>query len=487
MNEDRNRTNSAEEWERVKRVRAISELAQQRNTAAQEPSGISHSPPPRTMDASAYARWRRWYVLLGVVAAIAVTAASLGVYFLQLAPSPLPPIQEKLTLDLRVSGLDCPRAIAWAPDGLRLAVLASIGYCDPARQPATAIAIFDARQGRLLRRADLSQELATRNLTGYFGKPVWSPDSATLGFPLSIVAQPTNQLSPGLLLIPARGGDTHIFTSPSSAVDEPLLWNVTTGHAEPWPDSFPPALTYKWTANGQLAPDQPLPQAASSAGFSGVPSSSADGKTISRWQSGALSPIYPLGPNGIPDAGRTPVGWYTVAFPSLWSPDGQYLATDLPLRTRLPLAGEAVTLDSTFCNSQGAGDVCAQSPAALPDHALESALHLAQTGYRPQNTTSDITMRWMRLSIDWRPDGKVMAAILPGDGFIEGTSAIRVTLLSAASGQVLARLTTKAVTGGDVLDGGQPYTSWSPSGEQLALFDYGGGSVTIWGATRLPR
>jgi hypothetical protein len=455
MNEEHKGSDSPEERERARRARAISKLAQQTNTAAQEPSEVSRSIPPRTMVASAQRRSGRWYIVLGVVAAIAVITASLGVYFLRLAP--LPPIQDELTLDLWASGLDCPRAIAWAPDGLRLAVLASIGACDPERLPATAIAIFDARQGRLLRRADLSQELAKRNLTGYFGTPVWSPDSATLGFSLSLVAQPTNQLSSGLLLIPVQGGAAHIFTSPSSAVDEPLLWNVTTGHSEPWSNSFPPALTYRWTTSGQLVPDQPLPQAASSADFSGVPSRSADGRTISRWQSGALSPLYPLALNGSPDAGRTPVGWYTAAFPSLWSPDGQYLATTLPLRTRLPLAGEGA-LDSTLCSSQSAGDVCAQSPAALPDHALESTLNRAQTGYRPQNATSDATTRWTRPSIDWRPDGKVLAAILPGDGFNDGTPAIHVTLLSAASGQALTRL-TKINTGGDALDGGQSYTS----------------------------
>ena len=115
MNEEHKGSDSPEERERARRARAISKSAQQTNTAAQEPSEVSRSIPPRTMVASAQRRRGRWYIVLGVVAAIAVITASLGVYFLRLAP--LPPIQDELTLDLRASGLDCPRAIAWAPDG----------------------------------------------------------------------------------------------------------------------------------------------------------------------------------------------------------------------------------------------------------------------------------------------------------------------------------------------------------------------------------
>jgi hypothetical protein len=56
-----------------------------------------------------------------------------------------------------------PQTLAWSPDGNRVAVQLSDNTCS--QQGAHLLAIFDARQGKLLRRFDLDLTLTKRGVT----------------------------------------------------------------------------------------------------------------------------------------------------------------------------------------------------------------------------------------------------------------------------------------------------------------------------------
>jgi WD40 repeat protein len=99
----------------------------------------------------------------------------------------LAPIPAELVLDLPAMKLFCPQSLAWSPDGNRVAVQLSDNTCS--QQGAHLLAIFDARQGKLLQRFDLDLTLTGLGVThvsgspGEFGPPLWSPDGKLITMP----------------------------------------------------------------------------------------------------------------------------------------------------------------------------------------------------------------------------------------------------------------------------------------------------------------
>jgi hypothetical protein len=181
--------------------------------------------------------------------------------------------------------------------------------------------------------------------------------------------------------------------------------------------------------------------------------------------------------------------------PTLWAPDGHAFAS-LVLGAPLPGATPSGLrqLDADQAGSgqcrYWTGRTCAQSVALpYPDAALRVVATRVRTGTTVHPNPIDPTQaynEYPEASFAWRPGGQQLAAILPGDGF--GHTTVRVTLLSTASGSVAGTLSANAPVndiGGETE--GVPPIAWSPSGQQLAIMDYGSGLVTIWGAQALPR
>jgi hypothetical protein len=115
--------------------------------------------------------------------------------------------------------------------------------------------------------------------------------------------------------------------------------------------------------------------------------------------------------------------------------------------------------------------MCAQPAIPLPDRAFAAVLAAAQA-CRPGAPVGStfLDYKWTSVPVDWRPDGNVLAAILPGDGF-DGTkfdltsSFVRVTLYSTATGQPLTTLVALHPTNSY----GLTASAWSPNGAQFAL------------------
>jgi len=211
--------------------------------------------------------------------------------------------------------------------------------------------------------------------------------------------------------------------------------------------------------------------------ISGSPTSRIGAASISRWRSGVINPGYPPG-NAGPDYTSPPTGWtflppgvVTTGFP-VWSPDGRFF-TVLRATTRLTGA----PLDPTQCPinpSDLFGGMCAQPAIPLPDRAFAAVFAAAQAGRPgpPRQPTGrpPMVLKWTLVSVDWRPDGNVLAAILPGDGLNGGdsdptSSSVRVTLYSTATGQPLTTLVAPHPTNSY----GLTASAWSPDGAQFAL------------------
>lgn len=158
-------------------------------------------------------------------------------------------------------------------------------------------------------------------------------------------------LALGFLLAPLQG-DARIISSSDAPADELNVWDVRAGRLIGVPQALPPALTYRWTDDGHLAADTPLPSICGGSEYTGSPTRRPDA-VISRWQPGALSPLPPLDAQGALDEEHAPAGWFMNAASTLWSPDGRYLAT-LSFKTRLVTPGAAGSIDPRICQLVGA-------------------------------------------------------------------------------------------------------------------------------------
>jgi hypothetical protein len=383
--------------------------------------------------------------------------------------------------------------MTWSPDGTRLAVLARTGFCDrPSNQDVTVLAIYDARTGKLVLRFKPDDLLVNLGFQGRTYGGYWSPDGETLALDTIIYpATKDGQFSQGLLLIAAQQGTTRLIHGPTYDPDkelQQLTWDVANGQVAWTIDAnLPLALSYRWTPGGHIVADQPMPTVTPAAPATLGPTS------LSRWHSGTLEQLDSDHGDGNFGQMPPPVAWYLATSIPTWSPDGHYY-TELVLPTRLSADGKpSGPLTTGQCADKTytvIAAVCGQAGTAPPDDGLAAALTAAQAGHplTDQVGTSYGTI-WNSVSVDWRPDGKVLAAIFPADGFENQSSTVttvRVTLLGTATGQTLATLSAKRrFTNGSSSTPGVPYTAWSPSGKQLAFEDYFSGRITIWGSESL--
>ncbi len=113
-------------------------------------------------------------------------------------------------------------------------------------------------------------------------------------------------------------------------------------------------------------------------------------------------------------------------------------------------------------------------------NALRELAHAAMsTSSATQPSASPVA------SHTYRPDGKVVAAILPG-AVAQGTAKKRITLFSTANGAQIGVVSALTRADASLESDGTPEFAWSPTGAQLGYFDYFTSSITLWGGSSLP-
>ena len=283
-----------EEEERVRRRRALSELAHHSGSAPSDAStavasvsrGSSEHPtgfrPSRP----------RWFFAALAVLALASVAALL-------LPRLLTPAQRHaslvITIDPGPANLGCAEDAAWSPNGDFIAVLGYQTICpntDPAQMYESGQAnVYNAKTGKLVtsllldppilhtHKVTLAPVVASGALTPIIGYQcvVWSPDGKQLAFPFVVLQQPYTfpvpaeasqpvSFSPptqaGVLLINLPGTASQVDVAPyavsKTALAPSMEWNVQTGKLVSAALILPPALSYKWANNGTLLPRQRL-------------------------------------------------------------------------------------------------------------------------------------------------------------------------------------------------------------------------------------
>ena len=208
--------------------------------------------------------------------------------------------------------------------------------------------------------------------------------------------------------------------------------------------ALPAALRYRWSPDGKIVPAEAMPPSSPSV-RTGAPKSADDGASFSFWQDGALVAIPPY-PRGL-YAVKAPT-YYVTAF-TRWSPDGassvialpvaatplqapsgetqQLYPADVCLVSNVPPCSPAVAPEDVCL--VGGAPPCSATIAPYPDEALA---HVAQT--IAQTPVADWENQLDFALLAWRPDGGVLATMLPGDGFGIGKASIRVSLLDTATG-----------------------------------------------------
>jgi len=145
------------------RIEALRELARQQGAEA-PPTDQAPAPAETfTQRARLTKRPRRWRLPLIADLLVAVILGSGAWWLWQRQATQLAPIPAELVLDLPAMKLFCPQSLAWSPDGNRVAVQLSDNTCS--QQGAHLLAIFDARQGKLLQRFDLDLTLTRLGVT----------------------------------------------------------------------------------------------------------------------------------------------------------------------------------------------------------------------------------------------------------------------------------------------------------------------------------
>ncbi|MDE3228547.1 MAG: PD40 domain-containing protein [Chloroflexota bacterium] len=445
-------------------------------------------------------QWQPLVVALVALLVIAGAVGSMGVYMghwlspahgkLSTAtPNPILPL---LSIDTS-QAQSCPTGVAWSPNGLELAVAvdgeeSDCSASDPGR--TRAVILYNARSGAQLKYFDVHEIYKHLNISvdnAFAEQPSWSPDGSMIVLPFLIEA--TQPSSVGLLVIPMGSGVPRalLYTTDMAESAHPI-WDLKTGKlAALQTKALPPALTYTWGADGSIQPGEAIPPGSSTA-YTGSPVTVAGGASLSRWQRGVIWPVarpYYSGP---------PVAWFHLDVGVLWSPDGRYVAPNYSIVTRLPEPGGRAPMQllpqdfapmcGDFTSVATANSYCGQASLPYPDVAYARVVAAARAGIQKKDSSGRTATIWNPVEVAWRPDGKVLATMLPVDDFASFPSQVRVTLYDTATGQTLTTL-SQSVPLPSSQTNGPFYLSWSPTGRQLALVNNGDSRIIVWGSSSL--
>ncbi|HKV84817.1 MAG TPA: hypothetical protein VJN88_09685 [Ktedonobacterales bacterium] len=470
--------------ERQRRVEALQHLAVAQTSAdspaARQPQSQQASGAPRGIRR----RWAAASVALTLVLIVGVVSA----YVVTRRHSPIVThltIPLVRTLDMTSLGFSCPAAMAWSPDGGRLAVLAHRGDCTAhsGLLPPDTVLLYTDGTSTAPTTIDLSGPLAVAHATIDTTYAVsWSPDGKMVALPCDIQPAPasTRTFTSGLVLVTVTGGAVRVLQATVPSSNPPVgfdgdgaVWNTrsaTLASAIDYP--LAPSLSYQITADGHITAEQRLP--ATTTAYTGSPALKAGDHTFSLWQSGFIARVRQV----IPNAGPTgPAAAFYVSAAPQWSSDGAYVAPAVGLGS-IPFPDEADALRNLTpdtCANLGLPP-CSAVVAPYPDAALKQMVNQV-TAFTDFHTDP-------RFPVAWRPDGKLLATILPGDTFNQDTQKVRISLLRTDTGEVAKTFTITTSSSG-AARGAEATLAWSPAGQQLAFMDTFSGTVTLWSSANL--
>lgn len=500
---------SSTENDHQRRVDALRQLASENAQDGQTGPG-SDLPPAGSSAQTAtpsLSRRRTWFTVIGALLAVVVVGVSLLAGLPQRLISggtrtPAPPvaIPNELVLDLQQSSLDCPVQAAWSPDTLSIAVTLTKEGCDvsPGAPQPMQIAVFDARTGALKQTFDTQRVVPAGSASLPSGAILWSRDGREVLFDATTTDN-QGELIPALAIFRLDGGKPRVLRSAPVAADNrvaSVIWNMSAGGATTLPTPPVPALSYQWGANGAVTVADAAPSTTQTQGYSGSPVFTPESQTIPLWQPGVLVPLQGVDKTGTSTPFLAPPAYAFAASTYVWSPDGRYLTALLHLVGRLPalpgIQAERLVPGHCFSGMRDLRPACTNPAVPFADHALEAVVRAAEV---PQVLTfpgQPTIEQYVRAAVPvaWRPDGKLLATILPTNGFgvLNSTpTTITVSLYDTATGKQIAALGIKHTpsSSGDTLPS-DDVLAWSPTGKQLAFVDYNSNRVVIWGASQLP-
>ncbi len=373
-------------------------------------------------------------------------------------------------------GFACLADTAWSPDSKRIAFL---GYQHDCAQGTAVyepglVMVHDARSGKLVARlwpdSTILHALRVRFPWAhgvpviYYDMLLWSPDGQRVALTFSVVFTPegATPLFDGVLLADEDGGHAQVLLQPQQDSSQYTEWDLKRGELRAVPPSpsissssfitVPPALAYRWGADGTLIPETRLTSTTAPSppplGSVGNPDG---GTSFTIWQPGWAELTTEASANGpvhLPGV----YSWNTVF--RAWSPDGRYLVYPIALASRLEPTGQPLP------SHQALVDFQLEQVPLLPvrDAAFQRILEAL-----PQILIDSNTMM-----VAWRLDGRLLAAYNADEKTLG--------LYDCTSGNQLASLLLPTSHGSL---SGSNFMSWSPDGSQLLLLDWQLGA-TLW-------
>lgn len=413
------------------------------------------------------------------------------------------------------SGVACPSALAWSPDGTRIAVVGYAKVC-PSEFPTNyqyepgIVGVYDAATGRLLgafqpdkpvqqvpgmptpgsvtpavSSADTSSQVVN------YSDILWSPDGKKLALRFAVSTYSIGKASfgadvnyqggaTGLEITNVDGSQAHVITYNAHGGNySALRWDVTADSVTPinpvrgtGPENYSitPAYSYSWGADGTLQPGTPL--ASDTQPTQGPIGNPDGGSSFSMWQPGTATyqNVAFINNQQVPEN----PGTYTFSTGFLaWSPDGRYIFDSLYLDGLVQPHGRP-----------------APTAKALKDFGLNTAPHLLMRDQGMEQAFESLPATvsgGASLSLAWRPDGRVLAAQAQRQSNAQASGSA-VVLYDCRTGAKLGELTPIFDLQGSDLGTGQVNALlWSPDGSHLLVLDAQSATITIWGAGKLPK
>ena len=455
---------------RSRRVDALHALSQRLDDSApttQPPSALA---PKRRFSW----RWR----LLAALMLIALIVAGSAVY-LALRPhdstakkQPVKPVVIQPAAD----GMFCWNYVTWSPDSARIALFGHRQNCDG----APLLNIYDARTSKLATQLEPATLLAKALPQAgasivYFSDIAWSPDGQRLALVFGAHgASSSSKMIVGVLLTDTAG--QHVEVAARETADEsPILHGVAdlTQHTVSATPALPPALGYRWGANGALDSETPLSASAPPAQVTPGPVGSPNGDRFTIWQPGWLDEQ-----TTDPTTGQVynpgVYTWYSTFL--AWSPDGRYLR-------QLSLSGRLAPADGKQPSGATLKALNQEKSPILPvrDNGLKQVIDILT-----QNARNSLGTAGALQSVAWRPDGKYLATqtIATNPNGDDSAESHQVVVYECATGAIWGILhpETRNAAGGST-----QWLRWSPNGTRILVSDPSLGALTIWGPEMLPR